>query len=261
MLANSPTGVVQDIIADDWGGSRQIDDAIRNFVQVDQLGCACLFHLLADQRQVGFEIEFVRAHQHRIAAGRLAALRVDILASERLLETVGVDAANLLAMMDEGKAVGIVDADDDILGMAAFKIAKGGVGPEGADVLHVAEHLLILASHGEGIERMLGAAEIGTPKGKASQSTRLTGRLMVIEGNAMAEIPVERRNQQRALLPYHAEDGIEEGIAVEALAIAHGCKHQLHDVGGQQYDVALLESPVLRQIQITNVRHTFRAWR
>ena len=261
MLANSSTGVVQDIIADDWGGSRQIDDAVGNFVQVDQLGCACLFHLLADQRQVGFEIEFVRAHQHRIAAGRLAALRVDILTRKRLLETVGVDAANLLAVMDEGKAVGIVDADDDILGMAAFKIAKGRVGSERADVLHVAEHLLILTSHGEGIERMLGATEIGTSKGKASQGTRLARCLIIIERHTMTEIPVERRNQQRTLLPYHAEDGIEEGIAVEALAIAHGCKHQLHDVGGQQYDVALLESPVLRQIQITNVCHTCRAWR
>lgn len=189
------------------------------------------------------------------------ALCVDILACKRLLETVGVDTADFLAVMDEGKAVSIMDADDDILGVTAFKVAKGGVGSERTDVLHVTEHLLILTCYGEGIERMLGAAEIGTPKGKASQGTRLAGRLMIIEGDTMAEIPVERRNQQCALLPNHAKDCIEEGITVEALTIAHGCKHQLHDVGGKQYDVALLEPPMLRQIQITNVRHTFRAWR
>ena len=261
MLAYPATGIVQDIITDDWHSSSQIDDAIRNFIQVNQLGNTCLFHLFTDKREVGFEIKFVRAYQHRITAGRLVALCVDILACKRLLETVGVDTADFLAVMDEGKAVSIMDADDDILGVTAFKVAKGGVGSERTDVLHVTEHLLILTCYGEGIERMLGAAEIGTPKGKASQGTRLAGRLMIIEGDTMAEIPVERRNQQCALLPNHAKDCIEEGITVEALTIAHGCKHQLHDVGGKQYDVAPLEPPVLRQIQITNVRHTFRAWR
>ena len=154
-----------------------------------------------------------------------------------------------------------MDTDDDILGMRAFKIAKGRVSPERANVLHIAEDLLILTCYGKGIKRMLGAAEIGTTKGKTSQSTRLAGRLMIIEGNTMTEIPVECRNQQRTLLSYHFEDSIKESITVEALAIAQGCEHQLHDVGGKQYDVAPLESPVFRQIQITNVRHTSRAWR
>lgn len=58
------------------------------------------------------------------------ALCVDILACKRLLETVGVDTADFLAVMDEGKAVSIMDADDDILGVTAFKIAKGESAPK-----------------------------------------------------------------------------------------------------------------------------------
>ena len=148
MLAYSATGIVQDIITDDWCSSSQIDDAIGNFIQVNQLGNTCLFHLFTDKREVGFEIKFVRAYQHRIAAGSHAALCIDILARKRLLEAVGADATDFLTVMDEGKAVGIMDTDDDILGMRAFKIAKGRVSPERANVLHIAEDLLILTCYG-----------------------------------------------------------------------------------------------------------------
>ena len=261
MLANSATGVVQDVITDDWCSGCQIDDAVGNFIEVNELGGSCLFHLLANEREVGFEVEFVGAHEHRIAAGGLMALSVDILTREGLLETIGIDATDLLAVVHEGKAVGIVDTDDNILGVTALEIAEGGVGSEGTGVLHVAKHLLVLTCHSEGIEGVLGATEVGTPQGESSQGTRLAGCLMVIEGHTMTEIPVERRDQQCSLLPDDIEDSIEEGIAVEALAIAYSRKHQLHDVGGEQYDVALLQSPVLRQFEITNVRHTCRAWR
>ena len=125
MLANSATGVVQDVVTDDGCSSCQIDDSVGNFIQVKELGSACLFHLLADEREVCFEIKLVGAHQHRIAAGRLMALCVDILTCERLLETIGIHATDLLTMMHEGEAVGIMDTDDDILGMLALEIAKG----------------------------------------------------------------------------------------------------------------------------------------
>lgn len=261
MLANSAAGVVQDIITDDWCSSCQIDNAVGNLIEENELGGSCLFHFFANERKVGFEVEFVGAHKHRITAGGLMALSVDILTREGLLEAIGVDATDLLTVMHEGKAVGIVDADDDILGATALKIAKGGIGSERADVLHVAEQLLILTSHGKGIERMLGAAEIGTSQGKSSQGTRLAGRFMIVERHTMTEIPVERRDEQGSLLSDDIDDGIEEGIAIEALAIAYSRKHQLHDIGGEQYNIALLQSPVLRQFEITNVRHTCRAWR
>ena len=261
MLANSSTGVVQDVITDDGCSSCQVDDAVGNFVQENELGSTCLFHLLANEREVGFEVELIGAHQHRVATGGLTTLGIDILTREGLLEAIGVDATHFLAVMHEGEAVGIVDADDDVLGVTALEIAKGGIGAKGTGVLHVAEQLLVLACHSEGIEGVLGATEVGTTQGKTSQGTRLTRRLMIIEGHPMTEIPVERWDEQGSLLSDDVEDGIEEGITVEALAIAYSRKHQLHDVRGEQYDVALLESPVLRQFQITNVRHTCRAWR
>ena len=168
MLANSAAGVVQDIITDDGCSSCQIDDAVGNFVQENELGSACLFHLLANEREVGFEVELIRAHQHRIATGGLTTLGIDILTREGLLEAIGVDATDFLTVMHEGETVGIVDADDDVLGVTALEIAKGGVSAKGTGVLHVAEQLLILPSYGKGIERMLGTTEIRTPQGKTS---------------------------------------------------------------------------------------------
>ena len=261
MLANSSTGVVQDVITDDWCSSCQIDNAVGNLIEENELGSSSLFHLLANERKVGFEVEFVGAHKHRIAAGGLMPLSVDILTREGLLEAIGVDATDLLTVMHEGKAVGIVDADDDILGVTALKIAKGGIGTKGTGVLHIAEQLLILTCHGKGIEGVQGATEICTTQGESSQGTCLAGCLMIIERHTMTEVPVERRNEQGSLLSDDAKDGIEEGIAVKALAIAYSRKHQLHDIGGEQYNIALLQSPVLRQFEITNVRHTCQAWR
>ena len=138
MLANSPAGVVKDIIFDDGGSSIKIHDAIGDFVQLNELGNTSLFHLLTNQRKVSFEIELIGTHEHRIASCSLMSLGIDILSCESLLETVGVHPTDLLAMMHEGEAVGIVDADNHVLAVIRLQIAEGGVITEGRNVLHVA---------------------------------------------------------------------------------------------------------------------------
>jgi len=230
MLAEATAGVVQDVIGDDGCRSGQVDDAVRDVVEGDEAGSACCFHLLADEREVGLEVEFVGTHQHRIAAGGLTAFGIDILAREGLGETVTVHAADFLHVVDEGEAVGVVQVDEHVLAVAALQIAEGGIGAERRDVLHVAEQLLVFACYGEGIERMLCAAEGRMAKGYRTQRSRLTGCFVIVEGDTVTEVPVEGRDEQGALGTDGVEDGLEKPVAVETFAVADAGEGELHDV-------------------------------
>ena len=115
MLAESATGVVNDVVFDDGCSSCEIDDAIGDIVEGDEAGSTCCFHLLTDQCEVGLEVEFVGTHKHRIAAGGLTAFGIDILACEGLGEAVTVHATDFLAMVDESEAVGVVQVDEHVL--------------------------------------------------------------------------------------------------------------------------------------------------
>ena len=48
MLAESATGVVNDVVFDDGCSSCEIDNAIGDIVEGDEAGCACYFHFLTD---------------------------------------------------------------------------------------------------------------------------------------------------------------------------------------------------------------------
>ena len=127
MLAESATGVVNDVIFDDGCSSCEIDDAIGDIVEGDEAGSACCFHLLTNQCEVGLEVEFVGTDEHRVVAGGLTALGIDILASEGLGEAVTVHTTDFLAMVDEGETVGIVQVDKHVLAVLTLQIAEGGV--------------------------------------------------------------------------------------------------------------------------------------
>ena len=68
------------------------------------------------------------------------------------------------------------------------------------------------------------------PQRNSTEGTCLTGRLVIVEGHTVAEIPVESRYQQRTLFAKCIKDGIEKCIAVEPLALTHAGERQLHDV-------------------------------
>ena len=127
VFAETATGIVQDVVLDDRGGSSQVDDAEGQVVEGDKTGCTSLLHLLTNQGEVGLFIKFVGTYEHRVTTGGLLTLGVDILACEGLQETIGVDATHFLTMMDEGEAVGIVQIDEHILTVTALQIAEGGV--------------------------------------------------------------------------------------------------------------------------------------
>ena len=115
MLAESATGVVNDVVFDDGCSSCEIDDAIGDIVEGDEAGSACCFHLLTDQCEVGLEVEFVGTDEHRVAAGGFTTFGIDILASEGLGEAVTVHATHFLTMVNEGEAIGIVQVDEHVL--------------------------------------------------------------------------------------------------------------------------------------------------
>ena len=256
VLAEASAGVVQDVIGDDGCRSGQVDDAIGDIVEGDEAGSACCFHLLTNQCEVGLEVKFVGTDEHRVAAGGLTALGIDILACEGLGEAVTVHATDFLAMVDEGETVGIVQVDEHILAVLTLQIAEGGVCTKRRDVLHVAEQLLVFACHGEGIEWVLGTSESGMSQGNGTKRPRLTRGLVVIEGDAVTEVPVECRDKQGAIGTDGVEDGFEELVTIETLTVTHTGKSELHNVGREQHAVAFLQSPVLGEVEITNVRHT-----
>ena len=82
MLAESATGVVNDVVFDDGCSSCEIDNAIGDIVEGDEAGSACCFHLLTNQCEVGLEVEFIGTGEHRVAACGLMAFGIDILACE-----------------------------------------------------------------------------------------------------------------------------------------------------------------------------------
>ena len=71
--------------------------------------------------------------------------------------------------MDEGEAVSIMQIDKHVLSVTLLKIAKGRIGTERADVLHIAKQLLVAARHSKGIERMPGAAEGRMPQRNSTE--------------------------------------------------------------------------------------------
>ena len=267
MLAEAAAGVVEDVIGDDGRSGSEVDDAVGQVVEDKETGSGSLYlrcivraprilQLLADQREVGLLVEFVGTYEHRVAAGGFTAFGIDILACEGLGEPVGVHAAYFLHVVDEGEAVSVVQVDEHVLAVTVLQVAEGRVVAEGADVLHVAEQLLVLAGDGEGIEGMLRAAESGMIQSHGTQRTRLTGGLVIVEGDAVTEIPVEGRDEQGAVGTDGVEDGLEELVTIKALTVTHTGKGELHDVRREQHAVALLQSPVLGEFEITNVRHT-----